>query len=402
MKKKDTICRIPPCPSWDIPAMEAWLEDMARAGYILDYPRHRNMTLQFHRAAPQTVRYRMEPSPKAQWAELAEPEEAQRQLYLELGWESVCFFGGCFIYRCTDPDASELNTDPVIQSLALKKWKRRSAFGLLMPIGLLIPILIALYYGVLLISILQMGSRFTLFIVAAIYLAVREVRMQLRLSKMICALRDGKPLPKSDWKKTAAVHRFINITALVLGWAIWFSAMGLRTAELFDFGKVSLEDWTEPVPFVTLQEMDPQVLGDDFDRIVNPEGKKWFSILSPVNYEWIDGGTLQVGGWETRFSTPLHVNYHETIAPVIARQLVKEYQGRYRIAYQMKDENWHEVDLGIDYATGYYPRDGEMRFIILCHGNTVIWAECGVNDPEGMLTTENWARLMAQRLLENE
>ena len=49
--------------------------------------------------------------------------------YRELGWEYVCTLAGTFhVWRCGDPDAPELDTDPVVQSMGygyLKKKMRR-------------------------------------------------------------------------------------------------------------------------------------------------------------------------------------------------------------------------------------------------------------------------------------
>ena len=401
-KNKDIICRMPPCPNWDIPSMQSWLEDMAQQGWLLKYPRHRQLTLEFHRTEPQPIRYRMEPTPKLQWSEDAYPEDEQMHLYAQLGWDFVCYYDGFFIYRCTDPAAPELNTDPSLEALMLKKWKKRKAWGFLCPVFVLLVFVISWNAGLLLSTVQQGGNLIPALAILGIYLTILEYKIQRRLSQIIHALQDGKPIPEINWRKKAKQHRVITTVMVVFSILIFLYAHAHNLANLADLGWVSLEEWNEPVPFVTMQELDPDTLTDKFDRISNPEGKKWFSIISPVNYEWIDGGTLQTGDWSTRFSSLLHINYHETISPIIARQLAKEYQHRYTSAYQLENKYWHILDLGIDHAMGYYPREDAMTIVVLCHKNVVVWCKCGSSDPEGILTTENWAKLMAKRLLENE
>lgn len=405
-KNKDIICRMPPCPNWDIPSMQSWLEDMAQQGWLLKYPRHRQLTLEFHRTEPQPIRYRMEPTPKLQWSEDTYPEDEQMHLYAQLGWDFVCYYDGFFIYRCMDPAAPELNTDPSLEALMLKKWKKRKAWGFAWPAGTILLFAVLWKYGLLLSSIINRGGFLeTMLVILGLYLFVVEIRTQRRLSQIIHALQDGKPIPEKNWRKSAKRHRIITIAMVCVStlayiYSLFFNFTTL--ADLKDPRSISLEEWSEPVPFVTLQELDPIIATDHFDRISNPEGKKWFSILSPVNYEWIDGGEVRLEEGIKRFSSLLQVNYHETVSPIIARQLARDYQGRHRIVLEMKDENWHQLDLGIDHAMGYYIREDAMTTVVLCHKNVVVWCKCGSSDPEGILTTENWAKLMAKRLLENE
>lgn len=54
--------RIPPCPAYDIPAMESWLEDMAAKGLHLSKDGFFGPTVSFEEGPPRRERFRLEPT----------------------------------------------------------------------------------------------------------------------------------------------------------------------------------------------------------------------------------------------------------------------------------------------------------------------------------------------------
>ena len=69
------------------------------------------------------VRYRLDPAGEATgWIfGSSRPDGEKAEGYREMGWEYVTFHGEFYLYRTFDPEAVELNTDPAVQALALKK-----------------------------------------------------------------------------------------------------------------------------------------------------------------------------------------------------------------------------------------------------------------------------------------
>ena len=90
---------------YDIPAVQAWLEDQAAKGeFLSEY----TILPVFVRGEPKAVRYRLEPMIQKEKA----PDQHRRELYEELGWQYVCTIRQSFhIWRCDDPETPELFTE---------------------------------------------------------------------------------------------------------------------------------------------------------------------------------------------------------------------------------------------------------------------------------------------------
>ena len=129
---EDTCREIRPANIYDTAANESWLEDQAAQGWHLTgMAGWRGI---FQRGEPAQVRYRMQPVGKKK----ERPAEEVRDLYGALGWEYVCTLENLFhIWRCDDPSAPELDTDPVVQELGYGYLKRRMAWDCVLTVLLL-------------------------------------------------------------------------------------------------------------------------------------------------------------------------------------------------------------------------------------------------------------------------
>lgn len=102
MATKTKTRRWIPCQSYDLEAMESWLEEMARCGWRLEQVGCFGCTAAFAAAAPQMVRYRLTSAMDADtfgteaWLG---PSEESRCLYAAYGWEYVAKRGPFYIYR---------------------------------------------------------------------------------------------------------------------------------------------------------------------------------------------------------------------------------------------------------------------------------------------------------------
>ena len=112
-----------PCPDYDVPAMESWLEEQAMQGLFLSKDDGFFLGLAcFESGAPRRVRYRLDAVPKEKaFSEFDEKKQAAIALAEEMGWEFVAEWKEFLIYRCDDAHLPELNTDPAVQALSLKR-----------------------------------------------------------------------------------------------------------------------------------------------------------------------------------------------------------------------------------------------------------------------------------------
>ena len=112
-----------PCPDYDVAAMEAWLEQQAQKGLFLSAENGFFLGFAcFEVGNPKRVRYRLDAIPKEKvFADFPENKAAAIQLAQEMGWEFVTERREFLIYRCGDEALPELNTDPAVQALSLKR-----------------------------------------------------------------------------------------------------------------------------------------------------------------------------------------------------------------------------------------------------------------------------------------
>ena len=112
-----------PCPDYDVAAMEAWLEQQAQKGLFLSAENGFFLGFAcFEVGNPKRVRYRLDAIPKEKvFADFPENKASAIELAQEMGWEFVTERREFLIYRCGDEALPELNTDPAVQALSLKR-----------------------------------------------------------------------------------------------------------------------------------------------------------------------------------------------------------------------------------------------------------------------------------------
>lgn len=110
-----TISRLNPYQSFEIDAVEGWLDDMAQRGYRLES--RSGGRFFFQETEPKNVRHRVDVR-RNSWDNTNE----RKADYEEFGWEYVCALDSRLdIYRTTRSDAVELNTDEETLREALEK-----------------------------------------------------------------------------------------------------------------------------------------------------------------------------------------------------------------------------------------------------------------------------------------
>ena len=118
-----------PCPDYDVPAMESWLEEQSAQGLFLSKEDGFFLGLAcFEPGAARRVRYRLDAIPKEKaFSEFDENKQEAIALAGEMGWEFVAEWKEFLIYRCDDARLPELNTDPAVQALSLKRVQKALA-----------------------------------------------------------------------------------------------------------------------------------------------------------------------------------------------------------------------------------------------------------------------------------
>ena len=108
-----------PASLYDVPAIQAWLEDQAKRGKLLDY------WCRFRSGEPTECQYRLEPAGKKEY----KPSEEKEVAYEAAGWEFVCATSinteGFFVWRSVRAEPQELYTEPETESIRYEwLWKR--------------------------------------------------------------------------------------------------------------------------------------------------------------------------------------------------------------------------------------------------------------------------------------
>lgn len=116
--KKEIMRRLP-FTEINIPGIEAWLDQMALEGYFLMDTA--GTSWYFTEGEPKNIRYRLD----AVTEKGAMPSPEKREDYQAMGWNYVLTHRRMYhIFRADDPEAAELHSDGLVESLSLKQLEK--------------------------------------------------------------------------------------------------------------------------------------------------------------------------------------------------------------------------------------------------------------------------------------
>ena len=223
-----------PCPDYDVAAMEAWLEQQAQKGLFLSAENGFFLGFAcFEVGNPKRVRYRLDVIPKEKvFADFPENKASAIQLAQEMGWEFVTERREFLIYRCDDETLPELNTDPAVQALSLKRVQRNlsSRVWSTCYCFFVYPILLfALRMPAFLLSVLTLGTLrvLALFLITAV-MAAGEICDWRRLRKLRNHLQAGGRIEHTQenpgWTKRSVAEKIASpiLTAVWIALLISF------------------------------------------------------------------------------------------------------------------------------------------------------------------------------------
>ena len=350
-----------PCPDYDVPAMESWLEEQALSGWFLSKSDGFFLGLAcFDVGSPRRVRYRLDAIPKEKaFAEFPENKAAAIELAQELGWEYVTERKEFLFYRCMDDTLPELNTDSAVQALSLKRVQSALAgriFNVCYFLFLYPFLNLSLRFPAFLLSVLTLGTlRFLGMVAVTAVLLVGAVRDWRRLKKLRAHLRSGGRIEHTNgWhdEKTRCIAEKILHPILT---AVWFALLLSFIVGRTDASVRVTDASTLPVPTLSaiaeLRETSP----DDHTSLHLRENS---DLLAPVIDEIEEGFGSYI----------CDTTYYELRTPWLAKWLaddLRRYDHR-----QLFGKNAYEItefslpDLGADTAYSYYGRHYGNRVIV--------------------------------------
>ena len=116
------MLKLMPMNIYDVAAQQARMEDQAARGWFAVSVPGIFFLAVFEKGEPKAVRYRLEPAPVKESC----PDPERLAAYRSMGWEYVDTSGkSVHLWRCDDPDAPELHTDPETEAQAYDRLFRR-------------------------------------------------------------------------------------------------------------------------------------------------------------------------------------------------------------------------------------------------------------------------------------
>ena len=334
-----------PYPLWDMPGIEGWIQGMASRGFSLEKcPGF--WSIGRFRFQPSEkaghIRYRLDPIGK----DLRE----RAANYREMGWYFVDQIGGLYaVYRCDDPEAPDLYTDPESLGLAMKRLICRQwialALCLLWAGWLMREELVLLFTdpAILLMQLILNSNLLIpgyLFLLAAIGVEIAHtLRQTVRFTLMRRQLSKGELPPV---QRRTYPHLRMDLWGLVIflcGVLFFFFAWknSQNTQRLPD-----QSEWA--FPHVTLAEILPS--GTELRERSAPELLHYdtfaSSWLAPEQYSTEQGALARLPDGTSR-EIWLALDYFRVRSPELAQWVYQGQAAAWQQSMENYQKNWSEL-----------------------------------------------------------
>lgn len=355
----------------DLPAVQAWLEDWAARGWYLEsYGTHWAQFVPEEKS--EHVRYRLQPVKSGELA----PDEDMRTTYQEMGWTYVCTTRSWglalnsknsefHIWRCGDPEAPELDTDQILRAenyaYLLRRWRREMLSALAAVTAVVLALLWLNWWNPQQTLMARYPSGNELLVLFDSWLLVWSGWRALRLIRFTRRLRAEEPVPQRvSWQP--ARRRVRMFRAACWGMIAAMAGMMFFTEDSRAFVPVS--QWDEPVPYVSLSELDPSVPSEEAEAL------DYHSVWAKSVW-WV----IQQGEGES-----CDTRYFSLRMPSMARNLERQFR-RYRSQFASTAYQAQAVPPELD-ALWYNRRQG-LQCLLLRRGGQVLEVSC--NSGEDLL-----------------
>lgn len=402
MDKKRYTYRICPCHDYDVEGIQTWLEDMAAEGLLLEKQGLFAGIMSFERTTPQRVKYRLEAiringgffsyeaQPKSDFLELAE----------EFGWEHICRRGPFDIFRSFDPSSRELNTDPEIQAMTLKKLNKEQISNFItVAIYLLIMSFLrhwnwlGFFY-----SAVALGPLATIIsTILLLSLIINPLVNLYYLHKLKKRLHQGMLLssnkPWRPFSKIKTACKLLPVLALCVCTVLWLhSLMLVGTYQ-------DISEYPQDPPFVTLEDIAGDADTAEYENFLDYNTYTSFSrSVAPLSMEWRENVTFTRPDGSS-YHGILILSYYETCGEWFARGLADDIYARDRYRHT-RFQDLEAPDLSVDNIRVY---ENYNLYVLIQHDNIVVEAVVSLDDETsdtaGWL---RWAEAMADMLLSSQ
>lgn len=392
--------RLPPCPAWDVEGMERWLEDMAEKGWFLAEDGFFFGVAAFERGEPKRVKYRLAAArkPGGIFADnMGAPDAEQLELSSRYDWEYLDRRGEFHIYRCLDPEARELNTDPEVEALALNAVKKRRRNALVLQIYWPIYLILLFRGGVALAAIHMKTWVFLLILIVLGWLAAEIIRELKYLRRFQRSLRgEGAPPPRRSPAAYFAEKWTLAVLALFI-FAILLHVLGVR----LDHGdRVALSRYEGDIPFAAMADIAggevldyaPSTFGWETDFNTVAEHRDW---LAPRWLDYMEAADVTTTA--RRLSGGLTVEWYECRSPGVARLLAKDIRRFAWSPFQKRYVPLELPELPVDYAAAWADI-AHLGTVVLQKGDRVLRATFSQWGSEEKLTLAEWALALAESM----
>ena len=394
------VHRICPCSPCDVEGIQSWLEDMAAEGLFLAEDGVFCGVFSFERKSPRKVKYRLDVAQKRKPRFLDSGDELtdeELELYRSMGWEYLLRYGDFRVYRSTDRNAPELNTESETHAITIGLLKKKHR-GALWNSVLTAMIFLLFSNGVLRYPYREaaaIGLLFTAGVYGVIVLAWIECLVRLfRFRRYEKRLLEGDALNRRvEWRKTALCSYCARALPFLLSFGVIF---GLLSALSHAGTEVSHEEYTGEINFATVADVFPGgVVTRDNVFLDYGTVNAWSTAIAD-NYEWNESSYVTTADGEQYYCI-LRLEYHETAAEWIARGLEQNYYDYDANRYHGKDfEDFEVPDLGVDSVRAYYSYG--IFYVLMREDNRVVHAVVNFNGDAQQNGWILWARAMAEKL----
>ena len=392
------VYRICPCNSWNIEAIQSWLEDMAAKGLFLEKDGLHWKVFSFERKSPQKVKYRLDVAKKHKSDDESEVTFDEKELYRSMGWEYLVHYGDFNIYRSTEMDAPELNTEPETHALTINLLKKKYRSSLLGEISwVLILLLTGSLYKYPSIMLVHIGFVLSLcFYGFLLWWMVVPLVKAIRFRSYEKRLLNGDSLNQSvDWKKITRVTVVGRLLTIVI-WCGFASTLLLIPEETYLGPAISVEDDFFDTSFATVADMFPNDVVLSYDAKPDYGTYRIGDNVISKNVEWNERCDVKTTDGENYFCI-LRIDYHETASELIAKGLENDYyvsDSTRRLSMGFKEFDAPKLDVD---SIHVYNSDGSL-YVLMREGNRVVRALVDVNNNNYENQWQLWAQAMADKL----